>query len=98
MPNSVFVDLPAAVRGFRPTCPGCTPATVTQPGALPCSFYDCPGLPDELRVVCDICVYDFAAEDGQVRCDHSTCETALRLQSNVTTYRKWLRLLEFEAA
>jgi hypothetical protein len=98
MPESALVDLPSAVRGFRPNCPGCTPTTVTQPGARPCSFYDCPGMPDELRVVCDICVYDFAAGDGQVKCDHSTCETALRLQNNVATYLKWLRLLESEAA
>ncbi len=98
MPDSDHADLPATVRVFRPKCPGCTPLKVTQPGARPCSFYNCPGLPDELRVVCDICVYDFATEDGQVRCDHSTCEMALRLQSNVTTYRKWLRLLESEAA
>ncbi len=98
MAASAIADLPATVRRFRPKCPGCTPATVTQPGARPCSFYNCPGLPDELRVVCDICVYDFAAGDGQVKCDHRTCETALRLRGNVTTYRRWLRLLESETA
>lgn len=98
MTVSAISDLPATVRDFRPTCPGCTPAIVTQPDARPCSFYDCPRLPDELRVVCDTCVYDFAAEEGQVKCDHRTCETALRLQGNVTTYRSWLRLLESEAA
>lgn len=98
MATSALSDLPATVRNFRPRCPGCTPATVTRPGSRPCSFYDCPGLPAELRVVCDICVYDFAAGDGQVKCDHRTCETAIRLRGNVVTYRRWLRLLESEAA
>ena len=98
MPALAISDLPATVMDYRPNCPGCTPATVTEPGARPCSFYDCPGLPDELRVVCDIRVYDFAVGDGQVKCDHRMCETALRLRGNVMTYRRWLRLVESEAA
>lgn len=97
MADLVLADLPETVRNFRPNCPGCTPATVTRPDARPCSFYDCPGLPEELRVVCDICIYNFAAGDGQMKCDHRTCETAIRLRRNVTTYRKWLQLLEYEA-
>jgi hypothetical protein len=89
--------LPPTVRDFRPQCPGCTPTAVTAVGAQPCSFYDCPGLPAELQVTCNTCMYDFAAEDGQPTCDHSTCETALRLQGNVETYRTWVRLLETES-
>jgi hypothetical protein len=42
-------------------------------------------------------MYDFAAEDGQPKCDHKTCETAVRLQSNVPTYRLWLDLVRSEA-
>ena len=34
-------------------------------------------------------MFDFAAEDGQVKCDHDTCDTALRLQANVATYETW---------
>ncbi len=90
--------LPPAVRDFRPQCPGCTPSSVTADAARPCSFYDCPGLPAELQVTCNTCMYDFAVEDGQPTCDHSTCETALRLHGNVETYRKWVHLLELEAA
>lgn len=89
--------LPPAVRGFRPRCPGCTPDTVTVEGARPCSFYDCPGLPAELQVTCNTCMYDFAAQDGQVKCDHATCDAALRLKSNVETYRTWVRMMAEEA-
>lgn len=98
MYTSEFASLPDRVRAFRPLCPNCTPAKVVEPGARPCSFYECPGLPPELEVTCDTCMYDFAAEDGQVRCDHSTCATALRLAGNVETYRTWIRLIENEAA
>lgn len=92
-----FAELPAAVQEFRPKCPGCTPAKVTTPDALPCSFYNCPGLPSELEVVCKVCVYNFASDDGTDKCDHSTCETAIRLKetSPPTT---WIHLLETEAA
>lgn len=93
-----FDALPVRVRAFRPTCPGCTPENVARPDARPCSFYACPGLPEELEVTCNLCMYDFAADDGQVKCDHRTCVTARRLRKNVTTYRTWLRMLETEAS
>ena len=63
-------SLPKNVRDFRPNCPGCTPAKLAEPSARPCSFYDCSGLPPELEVTCDTCIYDFVADDGQVKCDH----------------------------
>ncbi len=93
-----YDSLPPSVREFRPRCPGCTPGTVTANGARPCSSYDCPGLPAELRVTCEKCMYDFAARDGQPKCDHSTCETAQRLQENVPMYKAWIQLLAEEAA
>lgn len=89
-------SLPKSVRAFRPRCPNCNPDVVLEEGARPCSFYACPGLPAELHVTCDLCMYDFAADDGQVKCDHNTCETALRLKANVPIYRAWLQLLEAE--
>ena len=89
-----FRSLPGTVRRFRPRCPGCTPTSVTSAGARPCSFYSCSGLPEELKVTCDTCMYDFAAEDGQVKCNHETCETAVRLRSNVGIYKAWLRLIK----
>jgi hypothetical protein len=93
MVDQVEMLLPPAVRDFRPRCPGCTPATVAAPEARPCSYYDCPGLPEELEVTCRTCMFDFVAGDGQVKCDHSTCPTALRLTANVPVYRAWLAML-----
>ena len=61
--------LPSVVREFRPNCPGCTPMTVTDAERRPCSFYDCPGLSEELKVTCDLCMFDFAAGSGQVESD-----------------------------
>lgn len=86
-------SLPAAVRTFRPQCPGCSPEKLGVEGEKPCSFYDCPGLPHELEVTCNLCMFDFAAADGQPKCDHATCETALRLKKNVPTYRAWIELV-----
>ena len=88
--------LPENVRSFRPSCPNCSPEVLLDPGSRPCSFYNCPRLPTQLQVTCDICVYDFLADNGTVKCDHNTCETARRLKANVPTYRAWLRLLEEE--
>ncbi len=87
------LSLPPEVRAFRPRCPGCSPEKMGIEGERPCSSYDCPGLPKELEVTCDICMFDFAAADGQPRCDHATCETALRLKRNVPTYEAWVELV-----
>ena len=89
--------LPPSVHTFRPQCPGCTVQGAISEDAKPCSFYDCPGLPDELKVTCDLCMFDFAANDGQVKCNHATCETARRLRANVKYYRAWVELLKAEA-
>ena len=88
--------LPEEVRNFRPRCPNCSPEVLLASWSRPCSFYDCPGLPSQLQVTCNICVYDFFADDGTVKCDLNTCETARRLKANVPTYRAWLRMLEEE--
>ena len=85
--------LPKSVTAFRPNCPGCSPRVVTADAARPCSAYDCPGLPAELRVTCDTCMYDFANDDGQVKCDHATCADARRLRGNVATYQAWLEYI-----
>lgn len=98
MADPDFSMLPAVVSEFRPNCPGCTPAKATDEDTQPCSFYDCPGLPEQLRVTCNTCMYDFAAASGQLKCDHATCETALRLKGNVGTYRAWIDLLRSEAS
>ncbi len=96
MATTAFAGLPPAVRDYRPQCPGCTPAKATDPEGRPCSFYDCPGLPEELEVTCDLCMYDFAADDGQIKCDHATCPAAIRLRRNVPFYRLWVEMLREE--
>ncbi len=88
-----YATLPSEVLAHRPRCPGCTPETALAEGARPCSFYDCPGLPEALQVTCDTCMYDFHADDGQVKCDHATCETAARLRANVAVYETWRRYI-----
>ncbi len=98
MANVVATALPRAVHEFRPKCPGCTPDSVTEEYARPCSYYDCPGLPSQLKVTCDTCMYDFAAGEGQIKCDHATCEIAAQLRANVATYRAWLELIQWERA
>ena len=93
MSTADFTGLPESVREFQPGCPGCSPGTVSAEGARPCSHYDCPGLPVELQVTCNKCMYDFAASDGQPMCDHTTCEDAIRLTGTVETYRQWVARL-----
>lgn len=88
--------LPAEVLSFRPRCPNCTIDVLLEPSSRTCSFYNCPRLPSQLQVTCPLCVYDFFADDGTAKCDHTTCETARRLKANVPIYRAWLRLLEQE--
>ncbi len=93
MASTTSATLPPEVGAFRPRCPGCTPDKIAAPGARPCSFYDCPGLPAALEVTCDLCMYDFAGDEGQVKCDHAACPTAVRLRANVPVYRAWLELI-----
>jgi hypothetical protein len=96
MNESDLLLLPRTVREFRPLCPGCTLGRAASIEAKPCSFYDCPGLPAELEVTCDKCMFDFVANDGQPSCDHNECETALRLKSNVPNYLAWIEILKAE--
>jgi hypothetical protein len=96
MPEFAIPVLPPRVLAFRPQCPGCTPEKAVDPDGRPCSFYDCPGLPPELHVTCNECMYDFASGSGLIKCDHRTCETAQRLRRNVATYRAWLDLIAAE--
>lgn len=48
-------------------------------------------------MTCDTCMYDFAAGDGQVKCDHATCPTAIRLTANVPVYKAWVEMVVAEA-
>ena len=87
------IVLPPDVLAHRPRCPGCTPDALADEAARPCSYFDCPGLPSSLQVTCELCMYDFSVDDGQVKCDHDTCETAHRLRSNVAVYQAWRKMV-----
>jgi hypothetical protein len=43
-------------------------------------------------------MYDFVAGDGQVKCDHAECETALALAANADVYRTWQKMIEATTA
>ncbi|MDX1450204.1 MAG: hypothetical protein R3246_14210 [Acidimicrobiia bacterium] len=93
MADSRGIDLPPDVLAFRPRCPGCTPQRLAEEEVRPCSYYDCPGLPASLKVTCELCMYDFSKDDGQMKCDHDTCLTAQRLRRNVAVYEAWREMV-----
>lgn len=92
-----LADLPPDVRAHRPRCPGCTPETLADETARPCSFYSCPGLPESLRVTCELCMFDFSTNEGQVKCDHDACERAHELKANVPVYEAWRAMVTAQA-
>ncbi|MGZ4103633.1 MAG: hypothetical protein ACXVQY_01620 [Actinomycetota bacterium] len=60
-------------------CPGCSYDFITGEGSRSCGWYDCPYLPEELKVVCPACNYNFATREGNPHCgtDPPTCEWAI---------------------
>jgi hypothetical protein len=49
-------------------CPGCDYDFLTGEGTKSCSWYDCPYLPEELKVFCPACNYNFATGEGVAWC------------------------------
>lgn len=59
-------------------CPGCSYDFVTGEGSRACGWYDCPYLPEELKVLCPECNYNFATGEGRPRCtDPPSCDWAV---------------------
>lgn len=59
-------------------CPGCSYDFITGEGARSCNWYDCPYLPEELKVFCPECNYNFATGEGRPRCaDPPACNWAV---------------------
>jgi transposase-like protein len=60
------------VPGARPPvfrrCPGCDYDFLTDTGKKACGWYDCPYLPEELKVTCPECNYNFATGEGTRWC------------------------------
>lgn len=88
MPGETHPPFPVELLRFR-QCPGCSYDWAEGTGHRSCSYYDCPYLPSALRVTCDFCGYNFFISDGQIKCDHDTCEHATQLRANVATYLAW---------
>ena len=73
-------------------CPGCGYDVATGEGQRSCNWYECPYLPDELKVYCPQCNYNFALRDGNPDCgDPPTCHWAKE------GYRHAKAALEFAA-
>lgn len=51
-------------------CPGCEYDIVTGEGERGCNWYDCPYLPEDLKVFCPHCNFNFATEEGSPRCGY----------------------------
>jgi hypothetical protein len=49
-------------------CPGCDYDLVTGVGSKSCGWYDCPYLPEELKVFCPDCNHNFATGEGAPWC------------------------------
>lgn len=49
-------------------CPGCAYDFLTGEGTKSCGWYDCPYLPEELKVFCPACNYNFATGEGVACC------------------------------
>jgi transposase-like protein len=58
-------------------CPGCDFDFVTGTGTKACGWYDCPYLPEELKVLCPRCNYNFATGEGTPECgEPPSCDLA----------------------
>src|SRR6266536_785418 len=71
-------------------CPGCEYDFVEGTGARSCGWYDCPYLPEELKVLCPDCNYNFATGEGSPWCaDPPDCGWAAEGRQHAA--RRWLR-------
>jgi hypothetical protein len=58
-------------------CPGCSYDFVTGEGLRNCGWYECPYLPEELKVFCPRCNFNFATGEGDPWCsERPSCEFA----------------------
>lgn len=65
------------LAGFR-QCPGCSFDFVTGEGSRSCHYFECPYLPEALKVFCPECNYNFARHEGSPHCsDPPRCEWAI---------------------
>jgi len=76
-------------EGFQ-QCPGCGFDIVTGEGTRSCAYGDCPYLPDELKVTCDYCMFNFLTMEGNPPCDDQmACAHGDEPRAHVANLRKW---------
>ena len=69
-------------------CPGCEYDFITGEGSRACHWFECPYLPEDLKVLCPYCSYNFATDEGQPHCgDDPTCEWAEEGRRHAATAR-----------
>ena len=76
-------------KDFR-TCPGCGFDLASGEGERSCHYFDCPYMPEELNVFCDVCRFDFFTMEGNPSCaDPATCDYGAVARSHVENVRRW---------
>lgn len=77
-------------EGFH-SCPGCGFDISTGEGTRGCAWGDCPYLPEELKVTCDYCMFNYFTMEGNPPCeDPMTCEHGVEPRSHVANVRRWI--------
>jgi hypothetical protein len=73
-------------------CPGCNYDFITGEGRRSCNWYECPYLPEDLKVFCPECNYNFATLEGNARCgtDPPTCDWAIAGYRHARNAEKFL--------
>ena len=71
-------------------CPGCDFDFVTGTGRKACGWYDCPYLPEELKVMCPACNYNFATGEGTPECgEPPSCSWSVEGYEHAETARQF---------
>jgi hypothetical protein len=73
-------------------CPGCAYDFVAGTGTRACGWYDCPYLPEELKVNCPECNYNFASGEGAPWCgEPPSCQWAAEGRRHAENARRLQR-------
>jgi len=71
-------------------CANCNYDIATGEGERSCNYGDCAYLPEELKVVCDSCQFNWYTMEGDKRCEGGTvCEEGKAALANVENVKVW---------
>jgi hypothetical protein len=91
MTISRTLEAPEAPLPVFRRCPGCEYDFLTDTGTKSCHWYDCPYLPEELKVTCPECNYNFATGEGASWCgEPPTCRWAAEGYEHAENARRFL--------